>query len=705
MNSKRIRILPALLPVFLWGAGILAPLAAAPRDQAGGTAASGMAAEAIPLRRIVLFSSGVGYFEHEGGLSGPAELNFPFRLEAVNDALKSLVVRDSASAPQMSYPSGETLYRTLRSLSIDLSGQPGVAEIMENLRGAEIEIRTREAAVGTVTGRILGIERQVSDEYAGGRFPAPRTNTILSLSTAEGIKIIPLADVGSFVFTDPGIRSDLDRALDLILASGREETQNLRLSLPGDGGRTVSVSYVIPAPVWKVSYRLDLNQEAPLFQGWAIVDNDGDTDWTGVELTLVSGRPVSFIQNLYAPYRLRRPTLPLAIAGTTEARTYDSSFAGNDAARVESPSMEAADDTMKYSLQKAAARAPAQSAAAPVPAPVVMGSAGGGNYGSAGTGQDQFQFTLGKPVTLERRQSAMLPLIDGTIQAEKTIVFSGNRAANGAIIHPALSVELTNTIGMKLPAGPVTVFDGGTYGGDALLEFLNEGEKRLISYGDDLAVTGSMTANSVRRISGVSISRGVMTITRKIGYEKTYTLRNAAAEGKKLVLEHAITPGTELIEPAIFDERTGSLYRFRRDLPGNSETAVTVREESPLSEQVVLSQARDEVILGYVSNTELSQAVREKLRGAIELKRAADTAGEAVEEAQYERARLGEEQDRIRKNLEAAGSESPQGQEYLKRLSALDDSIDAANLRAGEARQEAREARLAYESYLTELTL
>jgi hypothetical protein len=399
---------------------------------------------------------------------------------------------------------------------------------MENLRGAEIEIRARETAAGTVKGRILGIERQVSGVYTGGRLPAPHENTVLSLSTAEGIKIISLADVGSFAFTDSKIRSDLDRALDLILASRGEETRNVKLSLPGGGGRTVSVSYVIPAPVWKVSYRLDLNQKAPVFQGWAIVDNDGDTDWTGVELTLVSGRPVSFIQNLYTPYRLYRPTLPLAIAGTAEARTYDSGFGRNDAAGEESPMT--ADVTMNYSQEKVMSRSslPQQAAAEPVsvPAPSVRGTEGGG------TNQDQFQFTLEKPVTLERQQSAMLPLIDGAIQAEKIVVFSGNRAANGVMVHPAISVELTNTTGMKLPAGPVTVFDGGIYGGDALLEFLNEGEKRIISYGDDLAITGSVTENSVQGISGVSLSQGVMTITRKIGYEKTYTSKNATAEGK-----------------------------------------------------------------------------------------------------------------------------------------------------------------------------
>jgi hypothetical protein len=682
-----------ILLVFSGGTGVFSQAA---QDSAEGT---------IPLRRIALFSSGVAFFEHEGRISGPAEFDLPFHREAVNDALKSLIVRDSNSVPQISYPSEETLYRTLRSLSIDLSAHPGTAGILESLRGAEIEALTGAAGGAAIKGRILGIEYRSSGPavYTEGRFPVSREDAFLSVSTAAGIRVIPLADIASFAFTDPQIRADLERALDLILASRGEETRNLRLSLPGSGSRQVWLSYVIPSPVWKVSYRLDLNQKGlePLFQGWAIIDNDGDTDWTGVELTLVSGRPVSFIQNLYPPFRLFRPTLPLSIAGTAQARTYDSGF-GRNSAMAQADSVVAAEMEPEY---KEMSRSAPTVTYAPAPSPLARAGGGAVAGAAGGANQDQFQFKLEKPVTLERQRSAMLPLIEGTIQAEKILVFSGNLAAGGATVHPAISVELTNTTGMKLPAGPVTVFDGGTYGGDALLEFLTEGEKRIISYADDLAVTGTMTADNTQGISAVSISGGVMTVVRKTVYRKTYTIKNASAENKKLILEHTFITGTELSEPASFDERTGTLYRFKRDLPGNGEITVRVSEESPRSERVVLSQTRDDVILGYVSNQELSREARDKLRGAVELKQGYATAETAMEEIQRERSRQESEQDRVRKNLEAAGSESVLGQEYLKRLSGLDDAIDALNLRADEARNATREARLAYEKYLAELSL
>jgi hypothetical protein len=650
----------------------------------------------LPLRRISLFSSGVGFFEHSGRGSGTVEIDLPFSPGSVNDALKSLVINDPGSpSPSVSYASEETLYRTLKSLRIDLSGNPDSTRILESLRGEEIQ----GYAPNPISGRILGIE------YRAGPGNEEGIEPYLSLYTSQGIRVIRLGDLSSFAFTDPRINADINRALDLIMASRDEDTRVLRITLPGSSGRDISISYVIPAPVWKVSYRLDLAREGPLLQGWAIVDNDGDTDWNNVELSLVSGRPVSFIQNLYAPYRLARPVLPLAIAGAAEARTYDSGWAGSFSGQDSAVAEETAEEPAR--LQFEAAKAPA-------PAPASAGGGPGGRQNLAGGIQglargeaagDLFEFTLGKPVSLPRRQSAMLPLVEGTVGVEKTLVFSGARAAAGGPVHPAISAELTNTTGMKLPAGPVTVFDGGTYAGDALIDFFPPGEKRLISYGDDLSVSGSMSAASSQLISAVKISQGLMTITRKISYEKTYTFKNASGEAKRLILEHPLTPGTSLSAPEAFDERTDSLYRFSRLLPADKEFTLTVREERPISEGIALSQLRLESFIAYASNQEIPAQVRAVLQRALELKRAADRALEAQTEAEEQRTRLINGQDRIRQNLEAAGRDSPQGQEYLRRLVSMDGEIDDLTAQVDRARKNAQEAQSAYNDYLASIDL
>ena len=258
----------------------------------------------LPVTKVVLFSSGVGYFEHRGQLNGDCAVALPFALGEVDDALKSLIVSDGASSPSVSYPSQASLDRALKGLRIDLSGSPRIADLLARLRGAEVSIDTPE----TVTGRIVSVEqKQVKEEEA------PRPYVVLL--SASGLRSVSLDDAQSIRFTDKGIGEDFDRALSLILAARDERRCRLEVRLPGPGSRQATIGYVIAAPVWKASYRLDLSQDKPQIQGWAIVDNPSEQDWKNVSLSLVSGRPVSFIQDLYPPLYLERPTIPLAIAG------------------------------------------------------------------------------------------------------------------------------------------------------------------------------------------------------------------------------------------------------------------------------------------------------------------------------------------------------------------------------------------------------
>jgi hypothetical protein len=613
----------------------------------------------------------------------------------MNDALKSLWLQDPASAaPLVSYTSEQSLRETLRSLSVDLSGSPGMAKILESLRGEELEI----LAPGPLRGRIMAVEYRKAEDGGPGE-------PWLSLLGPQGIKFISLGEIGSLRFSNPRLNADLDRALDLIMDSRNVQTRELLITLPGSGKRRVSLSYVIPSPVWKVSYRLDLGEgEAEArFQGWAIVDNDSDEDWRDVELSLAAGRPVSFIQNLYPPYYLGRPTLPLAIAGSAAPLTWDSSLANKSLERAYAPQADYVRDEMSAEISaemsvipRQAAPARAAGAGAPSPPPVTGADMA-----------DQFSFTLHGPVSLDRRTSAMFPLTDGEIAVRKFLIFSGTRT--GQALHPSVGVELTNTTGLRLPAGPVTVYDGGSYAGDALLEFLNRGERRLISWGEDLAVTGLASASSGRTVTAVTLSGGVMTISRRQGYERRYRLNNAGPEAKTVVIEHPITQGAVLAEPESSDETTAAAYRFIRELPpagaeGTGEAEFVVREEIPLSEQISLVGLRPEALVSYASSQDIPANVRASLARAVELRqRAGDAERLRAETAARKDARAAE-QDRIRRNLEAAGNGTQQGQEYLRRLTGLDDEIDRLNGDLDRQDAAAREAQAAYESYLRALS-
>jgi hypothetical protein len=666
-------------------------------------------AEELPLKRLTLFSSGVGYFVHSGEVRGtpesPARLRAPFKLASVNDALKSLVINDPASSsPLVRYASADSLRQTLKGLKIDLSGNPALAEILGSLTGEEIEI----SAPTPFIGRIVGVEYRpgTTGDEAGPIEPW------LSLFTAKGIQAIALKDIASFVFKNDEINADLKRALDLIMASRNTDTKDLEIILPGQGNRTVSVSYVIPMPVWKVSYRLDLGGSEPFLQGWAIVDNGSDSDWEGVELSLVTGRPVSFIQNLYPPYYTSRPVMPLAIAGLAQAEAYESgsgwegvAFNPDSAAGAASPIAPSFKTLSENVLNRRAAPVYEEKASEnPAPAPgYSVDYAGTLETARGRAAGDQFEFTLKQPVTLERRASAMLPLVQGALQATRALVFSGAKAVPGQSINPSISAELTNTTGMKLPAGPITVYDGGTYAGDALVEFLGENEKRIISYGDDLSVRGTATAGNTRTLSSVRVANGVMTISRSQNYEKTYTIISSAGEDKRVIIEHPITQGTTLAVPEAYDEKTASLYRFTRPLPAGKELKFNVREERPISEQITLARLGPEAFLSYASDEEIPPSIRAALSKAVELRQKADEAENGLKNLETRRARLVSEQDRIRQNLAAAGNQSPQGQEYLKRMAALDDDIDNMNSLIKSAENLVESSKKGYSDYITGL--
>lgn len=640
-------------------------------------------AQDLPVARVALFSSGVGYFEHRGSVSGDAVLALPFRTAEVDDALKSLVIYDlgggKAGSPSVSYPSLETLDRSLQSFKVDISGFPGVAELMTRLRGAELAIDTPER----ITGRIVTVEQRPTGQ---GGVQRPW----LVLATAQGIKAVPVDGITAFNFADRALAEDFDKALAMVLGARDADRRTLSVHLPGTGTRQTAVGYVIATPVWKVSYRLDLRGDKPWLQGWAIVDNPSDQDWTDVSLSLVSGRPVSFIQNLYAPLWLPRPVMPLSIAGTAIARTYDSGFAAE-----------------KDEYAEEAAPAMSRAMAAPAPMAKMAESGYGGasepslNQSSVQTASarpagDQFEFTVQKPVTLPRRQSAMIPLVAGALTAEKVSIFTPDTGST----HPMLGARVTNSTGMKLPAGPITVFDGGIYAGDALLEFLPELDKRLVVYGEDLSVTGDIASGSATETVGVQIAKGVMTVSRRITYSRTYTFRNASATARKLVVEHPITAGADLVAPAKPEEQTSSVYRFQLSVPAGGQARLEVRERSPSQERVVLSSLSSDSFVYWSSSSDLPAAARDALRKAIDLKKKMEDARRLLSDLQARKTELGSDQSRIRQNLDAVGRDSTQGQQYLKRLMDAETELDKLAARIDDAKKGLQDAQSAYESYL-----
>ena len=288
------------------------------------------AEQPLPLKRVVMFNSGVGFFEHSGKVEGTRQVEFPVNVSDINDLLKSLVVQDrgGGKVAVVSYGSPEPIARTLRSLAIDVSNNPSLAQMLQQLRGQKVEV-TILGGQNPQAGIVVGTEKRRL--IAGPNRDQIVESELLNLRTDAGLRSIPLETVTLTKFLDEKTDRDFQRALALLATAHQRDQKSIKIDFRGNGQRPVSIGYVQEAPVWKTSYRLVLDDEKPPFlQGWAIVENTTAQDWSDVNLTLVSGRPVSFRMDLYQPLFATRPLIAPELNVAVSPRIHEQDIAAKD---------------------------------------------------------------------------------------------------------------------------------------------------------------------------------------------------------------------------------------------------------------------------------------------------------------------------------------------------------------------------------------
>lgn len=683
----------------------------------------------LPLARAVLMSSGVGYFEHSGSVDGGGLIRLNFKAEQINDVLKSMVLMDEGGGTlsTVTYPSNDPIARSLKSFGVDISGNPSLPELLQQLRGAEVTVM----APDKVTGSILNIE---SRQEVIGDPPTSVTRYTLNLvstSGGGGIRAIPMQTVSSIELADPKLRDELNKALALLVASRDTDRRPVDIRFEGQGNRRVRIGYLVETPVWKTSYRLDLTGlEAeskagggPLLQGWAIVENTSDNDWKNVTLSLVSGRPISFVMDMYTPFYLPRPVVVPERFASLMPRVYDEGLvADKEVARLGVEVMEAGDGVAGRRQMRAKA-APAPSRAQAPGAGGGRGGGGGGPQDPAGfmDGQDQafalgqgveslsqaaslgelFSFTIDQPVDLARRRSAMLPIVNEPVKAEKVSIYNQQVLAK----HPLNGVYLTNSTQLKLPDGPVTVFDGGSYAGDAQVDHMAPGDKRLLSYAVDLSVTVDPSQNSTDRLVSGKIVKGVLELTRLNLFEQTYVIKNKADAKRTMIVEHPFVNGRELLEPKQAEEKTPAMYRFRVPIAADTTGKFLVKEQQTVDQRIAILDQSPDSLLWYAQQGVMPDAVKQALQKAAALKRELATLETQLNTLQTQQSQIKQGQDRLRQNLASVGQDSQLGKRYLAKLNAEEDEIESLEKQIVETRGKVEAKRSELATYLANLNL
>jgi len=718
-----------------------------------------MAATKLPVRRVVLYKGGVGYFEHLGQVRGDQNVGIDFTSSQLNDVLQSLTVLDlnGGRITGIDYNSEAPFSQRLGTLGLPLRANTNLSKFLAALRGTRLEIRNGNS---TITGRLLSVERKT--RVSGGT--TLEVDLATMVSDGGEVRTVEITPAVSVRVADPNVNREVGRYLSLLASTHQQDLRRMTIAAAGSGARQLYVSYISEVPIWKTTYRIVLPTKAddkPLLQGWAIVDNTTGEDWDNVELSLVAGAPQSFIQQLSQPYYARRPVVPLPQTAELTPQTHASAMLGglgglsgvvtdpsgavipNAQVTISNTETGAASSTTtdnqgRYEFDDLAAgnyrlefhmngfqtsviqgvaiggngeqtqNATLQVGSASQTAEVTsefsrlntyaklqaprMGAAGSGrelgNGSGAGVGRgygstggvlggiiggapeplleargrtsaaaeganlgDLFEYKLKDRVTIRKNESALVPIVQVHIAAEKVSLWNNSLGSQ----RPLRALWLTNSSPLTLDGGSFTVLEDEAFAGEGLTDPIKPGERRLVSYAADLGVRVDAKSESrPQRVTRVRIWRGVMSMTRELQQSTTYTVRDDDTTPRTVLIEHPLRVGWKLAggtpKP---EETTSNVYRFRVSVKPKETSKLEVGESEPLDTRYEISNVTDDQITLFLRQKSINAEVEAALRKIVEQKNRVAALDAEISRRNNEKQKIYDDQQRIRENLKA----------------------------------------------------
>jgi hypothetical protein len=651
MMPRQIRFTVLVLLVGLFALAVTAPAA--------------HAADLV-LKRVLLSSGGVGYFEYEAEVVGDATLELDVRLDQVDDVLKSLVVfDDKGGVGAIRLPGREPLAHAFRDLPFDQSALGSPVLLLSALKGAEISV----SGGRELTGRLISVEPETTVLPLG---QGTTTHHRVSVLTATGVQQFLLEEQDSVRFTDAGLQAEIDEALLSIAEHRVQDRRLLTIAAPGDGARRVRVGYVVEVPLWKASYRLSLGDADGHLQGWAVIENLSGQHWDRVELTMVSGNPVTFRQALYTAYFVDRPEVPVEVLGRVlppadeggvkfdeddfamaEAELPQVAGALSSRARVAEQAMDVIEPPAPKAISRPALAAAREEATT------------------------QVLFRLADPISVDSGESVLVPVIDSTVPATAIALYQPDTHQT----HPLAAVRLDNATGTGLPPGVLTLYEAGTAGasyvGDARLAPLPSDDSRLLSFAVDQAILIDREHDTVRTIVGSAISRGVLRLSMRQRANTKFRIKSSAKESRQLLIEHPRRAGWELTAPSVPGiEHAASVYRVPTEIAPGAEQKLAITLETTLVEEVSLDGLRMRDLAAYAATGALEPEVRQALERLAQLRGDVDEARGEIERLEETASRLHRDQERLRANLREVPRDSDLHRRYLAKMTAQEDSLD-----------------------------
>ena len=685
----------------------------------------------LPVKRVVLYRNGVGYFEHTARVHGTQDLSIDFTTAQLNDVLKSLTAVDlgEGKVSSVRYNSIAPLGERLRSLRLPFGEQVTQAEYLSALRGARVEVRSGTASAA---GRLLSVEK-IRKQRARDDFEDVTTFSIVT--DAGEMKNFELGAGTSVRIAERELTDEVGRYLGLIGSSRARDVRRMSFTATGTGDRDIFVSYISEVPVWKSTYRILFPEkpgDKPLLQGWAIVDNTIGEDWKDVQLSLVAGAPQSFIQEISQPFYARRPVIPLPESvmltpqsheaavqfdrleqmtklqqppgvsfattslygivkdpsgavvpgarvtvrneetGSSQVTTTDAQGryrfndiqAGNSAVFVNATGFQRFNLANIYlgvgrsneidatlNVGNVSETVEVRGEAAKVETSSASLSAITEKQGSEAEGKsagDFFEYKIKQRITIGKNQSALVPILQAHIEAEKVTLWNQDSA-------PRRALWIKNTSGQILDAGSFNVLEADSFAGEGVLETIHPDERRLLSYAGDAAVHVKYSEDSSEKpFSRILVAKGIMVLTREQRKANKYTIRNADTEPRQVIVEYpaekgwTLTPNTPKPE-----ESSESFHRFRVPVQAGKTAELAVEAVHPEETRYELTNLDDDEVALLVQQKRVTPAMQQAFDNILKQKEKVQEVFQQISERKRESDQIATDQSRIRENMKA----------------------------------------------------
>jgi hypothetical protein len=315
---------------------------------------------------------------------------------------------------------------------------------------------------------------------------------------------------------------------------------------------------------------------------------------------------------------------------------------------------------------------------------------------------EYFRYQIDEPVSLPRQKSALLPIVNGPVEAAKVSIY--NEAVQAK--YPLLGIRFKNTTGLHLMQGPLTVFENNSYAGDARVEDLQPNETRLISFAVDLGTeVAPENKDPHEDLVAVKIYKGILESTHKERQTKLYTVKNRSDQTRLVLIEHPYRADWHLVEPEKAAERTRDVYRFElKAKPGETRKQEVV-EESTRVTQLALTNSTDEAVRVFLRAKVTSPKVKAALEEALKRKAKLAETRHEIQEEQNALQVIDKDQARMRENMARVPQTSQAYRRYLQKFDDQETDIEKRRDRITKLQVSAEEERKAYESFLQTLNV